>query len=154
MNMKKVFIIVTLLLGIAVVALLLTKPEPEKHYQAVRELAQCVMDQELTSDNVKSKIAKVGAEKLADLGIEGVDADMLEGLAADVDLTEVTEVGKSMAMTSAEMYLRSHFSVDDYVVVNVGMVNFRGRNLPITVGAFGKVFVLADEEQVKHILKY
>jgi hypothetical protein len=152
--MKRLFIIVTLLLGIAVVAMLLTKPEPEKHYQAVRELAQSVMDQELTSDNVKSKIAQVGAEKLADLGIEGVDADMLESLGADVDLTEVTEVGKSLAMTSADMYLRSHLTVDDYAVVNVGMVNFRGRSLPISVGVFGKVFVLADEEQVKQVLRY
>ena len=70
--MKRLFIIVTLLLGIAVVAMLLTKPEPEKHYQAVRELAQSVMDQELTSDNVKSSIAEMGAEKLSELGIMGL----------------------------------------------------------------------------------
>ena len=33
--MKKVFIVVTLLLGITLVAMLLTKPEPQAHYDAV-----------------------------------------------------------------------------------------------------------------------
>lgn len=152
--MKKAFIIVTLFLGIAVVAMILTKPMPEKHYDAVRGLAQSIVEQEVNSDKVKSKIAQVGAEKLADLGIEGVDAEMLEKLGADVDLTEVMETGREMAMGTAEMYLQSHLSVEDYLVVNMGLVNFRGRNLPLTFGIFGKVFVLADEEQVKHVLKF
>ena len=37
--MKKVFIVVTLLLGITLVAMLLTKPEPQAHYDAVVGLA-------------------------------------------------------------------------------------------------------------------
>ena len=34
-------------------------------------LAQSVVDQELTSDNVKRSIAQMGAEKLSELGIMG-----------------------------------------------------------------------------------
>ena len=151
--MKKVFILVTLVLGIALVVMLVTKPEPKEHYDAVRALAQNMVDKHVNSDNVKEKIAQVGAEKLADMGIDGVDAETLNKLGDNVDMTEVTETGKSMAMGAAEIYLQSHLTVDDYALVTVGMVNFRGKNLPITVGAFGKVFVLADEEQVKHVLK-
>ena len=66
------------LLGILLVAMLLTKPEPQAHYDAVVKLVQSVVDQEMTSDNVKKKMAQVGAEKLSELGIEGVDAEMLD----------------------------------------------------------------------------
>ena len=50
---------------------LLTKPEPKEHYDAMIGLAQSVVDQELTSDNVKRSIAQMGAEKLSELGIMG-----------------------------------------------------------------------------------
>ena len=148
--MKKGFIIVTMLLGVTVVAMLLTKPEPKEHYDAMIGLAQSVVDQELTSDNVKSQM---GAEKLSELGIDGVDAETLEKLGADVDLTEVTDLGKDMAMNTAGFYLQSHMKVDDYYVATVGMLNYRGTNLPVTLGIMGQVFVLVDKEQVKHLLK-
>ena len=99
--MKKVFIVVTVLLGVTLVVMMLTKPEPKAHFDAVVGMAQNVVDQELTSDNVKKTIAKVGAEKLAELGIEGLDAETLERLGAEVDLTGVTEVGKDVAMNTA-----------------------------------------------------
>jgi hypothetical protein len=150
--MKKVFIVVTLLLGVTLVAMTLTKPEPKAHYDAVVGLAQNVVDQEMNSDNVKKKIAQVGAEKLAELGIEGVDAGTLEKLGADVDLTKVTEIGKDVAMNTAGFYLQSHLTVNDYYVATVGMLNYRGRNLPVTMGVMGKVFLLVDEEQVKQMI--
>jgi hypothetical protein len=43
--------------------------------------------------------------------------------------------------------------VDDYYVATVGMLNYRGTNLPVTLGIMGQVFVLVDKEQVKHLLK-
>jgi hypothetical protein len=43
--------------------------------------------------------------------------------------------------------------VDDYYVVTVGMLNYRGRNLPVTVGIMGKVVLLVNEEQVKQMVK-
>ena len=58
--MKKLFIVVTLLLGVTLVAMVLTKPEPKAHYDAVVGLAQNVVDQEMSSDNVKKKIAQAG----------------------------------------------------------------------------------------------
>ncbi len=140
------------LLGILLVAMLLTKPEPQAHYDAVVELVQSVVDQEMTSDNVKKKMAQVGAEKLSELGIEGVDAEMLEKLGADVDLTEVTDLGKDVAKNTASYYLQSHLTVNDYYVVTVGILNYNGTNLPVTIGIMGKIFVLVDEEQVKHLL--
>ena len=151
--MKKGFIIVTMLLGVTVVAMLLTKPEPKEHYDAMIGLAQSVVDQELTSDNVKRSIAEMGAEKLSELGIDGVDAETLEKLGADVDLTEVTDLGKDMAMNTAGFSLQSHMKVDDYYVATVGMLNYRGTNLPVTLGIMGQVFVLVDKEQVEHLLK-
>lgn len=140
------------LLGILLVAMLLTKPESQAHYDAVVKLVQSVVDQEMTSDNVKKKMAQVGAEKLSELGIEGVDAEMLEKLGADVDLTEVTDLGKDVAKNTASYYLQSHLTVNDYYVVTVGILNYNGTNLPVTIGIMGKIFVLVDEEQVKHLL--
>ena len=151
--MKKLFIVVTLLLGVTLVAMMLTKPEPKAHYDAVVGLAQNVVDQEMSSNNVKKKIAQVGADKLAELGIEGVDAATLEKLGADVDLTKVTDIGKDVAMNTAGFYLQSHLTVDDYYVVTVGMLNHRGKNLPVTLGIMGKVVLLIDEQQVIQLVK-
>lgn len=151
--MKKGFIIVTFLLGVTLVAMLLTKPEPKKHYDAMIGLAQNVVDQEVTSNNVKKNMAQMGAKKLAELGIEGVDEEALEQLGADVDLTEVTELGKDLAMNTAGFYLQSHMKVNDYHVVTIGLLNYEGTNLPVTIGIMGKVFVLIDEEQVKRMLR-
>ena len=151
--MKKVFIIVTFVFGVALVAMLLTKPEPKEHYDAMIGLAQNVVDQEMTSNNVKKTMAEMGAKKLAELGIEGVDAATLEKLGAGVDLTEVTELGKDMAMNTAGFYLQSHMKVNDYHVVTIGLLNYKGTNLPVTIGAMGKVFVLVDDEQVKRLLR-
>ena len=151
--MKKVFIIVTFLLGVTLVAMLLTKPEPKKHYDAMIGLAQNVVDQEVTSNNVKKNMAQMGAKKLAELGIEGVDEEALEQLGADVDLTEVTELGKDLAMNTAGFYLQSHMKVNDYHVVTIGLLNYEGTNLPVTIGVMGKVFVLVDEEHVKRMLR-
>ena len=151
--MKKVFLLVMLLVGVALVAMTLTKPEPKAHFDAVVGLAQNVVDQELTSDNVKKKVAQVGAEKLAELGIEGLDAETLERLGAEVDLTGVTEVGKDMAMNTAGLYLQSHLTVNDYFFVTVGVLNHRGTNMPMTLGVMGKVFVLCNEEQVRHLVR-
>ena len=150
--MKKGFIIVTFLLGVTLVAMLLTKPEPKKHYDAMIGLAQNVVDQEVTSNNVKKNMAQMGAKKLAELGIEGVDEEALEQLGADVDLTEVTELGKDLAMNTAGFYLQSHMKVNDYHVVTIGLLNYEGTNLPVTIGIMGKVFVLIDEEHVKRML--
>ena len=151
--MKRLFIVVTVVLGVALVAMWMTKPEPKEHYDAMMEVAQNVVEQEMTSDNVKKKVAQMGAEKLSELGIEGVDAATLEKLGADVDLTEVTELGKGLVTNMAGFYLQSNMKVDDYYVVTVGMLNYRGVNLPVTVGLMGKVFILVDEEQVKRMLK-
>lgn len=151
--MKKAFIVVTFVLGVALVVMLLTKPEPKEHYDAMIGLAQNVVDQEMTSNNVKKTMAQMGAEKLAELGIEGVDAATLEKLGADVDLTEVTELGKDMAMNTAGFYLQSHMKVHDYHVATIGMLNYKGTNLPVTIGVMGKVFVLVDEGQARQMLR-
>ena len=151
--MKKVFIVVTIVLSVTLVAMMLTKPEPKEHYDAMIEVAQNVVDQEMTSDNVKKTIAQMGAEKPSEFGIEGVDAATLEKIGADVDLTEVTELGKVLVMNTAGFYLQSHMKVDDYYVATVGMLNYRGVNLPVTLGLMGKVFLLVDEEQVKHMVR-
>ena len=151
--MKKLFIVVTFVLGVALVAMILTKPEPKEHYDAMIGLAQNVVDQEVTSNNVKKTMAQMGAPKLAELGIEGVDEATLEQLGADVDLTEVTQLGKDMAMNTAGFYLQSHMKVHDYHVATIGLLNYDGTNLPVTIGIMGKVFMLIDEEQVKRMLR-
>jgi hypothetical protein len=151
--MKQVFIIVTLTLGVLLVVMLFTKPEPQQHYDAMMVVAEQVADQEMTSDNVKQVLARKTAEKLSEFGIEGIDAVMLEQLGAGVDLTEVTEQGREVAVDLAGVYLRSHMHVDDYYVATVGILNYRGLHLPVTVGALGKIFVLADEEAVTYLLR-
>ena len=151
--MKKLFIVVTFVLGVALVAMILTKPEPKEHYDAMIGLAQNVVDQEVTSNNVKKNMAQMGAKKLEELGLEGVDEEALEQLGADVDLTEVTELGKDLAMNTAGFYLQSHMKVNDYHVVTIGLLNYEGTNLPVTIGIMGKVFVLIDEEHVKRMLR-
>ena len=64
--MKKVFIVVTLLLGITLVAMLLTKPEPQAHYDAVVGLAQSVVDQEMNSGDVKGLVPDIISRKKID----------------------------------------------------------------------------------------
>ena len=124
--MKKVFIVVTFLLAVTLVAMLLTKPERKEHYDVVVGLTQNVVDQKTQG---------------------------LERLAESVDLPEVAQIGKDMAMTTAGFYLQSHLKVEDYFVVNVGMVNYKGMDIPITMGILGTVHRLVDEEQVRHLLR-
>lgn len=168
--LKRAFIIVTLVLGALVVVMALTVPDQQAHYDAVRQLAQSVVEKELTAESISDRLVKAGMEKLPELGVDlseedlknlGVDEEDLTRLGAqglakigeDMDLTEVKEVGTQMAMGAADMYLRSHMTVDNYVVVNIGWVTFHGHTLPITIGAFGKVFILADENQVRQLIK-
>lgn len=72
---------------------------------------------------------------------------------ADVDLTEVTDLGKDVVMNTAGFYLQSHMRVDDYYVATVCLLNYKGVNLPVTLGILGKVYVLVDEEQVKRMVR-
>ena len=130
--MKKVFIVVTFVLGVTLVAMMLTKPEPKEHYDVMIGMTQNMVDQEVTSDNVKKKIAQLGI---------------------DVDLTEVTELGKDLAMNTAGFYLQSHMKVEDYYVATVGTLNYSGVNLPVTLGCMGQVFLLVDEDQLKRMLR-
>ena len=124
--MKKVFFVVTLVLAVTVVAMLLTKPEPKEHFDAVLSLTQNVVDQE---------------------------AQGLEKLAEKVDMPEVAQFGKDLAMNTAGFYLQSHLKVEDYYVVNVGIVKYNGYDIPVTVGILGSVHRLVDEEQVRHLLR-
>lgn len=151
--MKKVFFVVTVVIGVALVAMMLNKPAPKEHFDAMIGVAQHVVDQEVTSDNVKRTIAQMGAEKLKEFGIEGIDAATLEKLGADVDLEEVTELGRDMMMNTAGYYLQSHMTVDDYYVATVGFLNYQGYNIPVTLGVMGKVYILVDEEQVRRMVR-
>ena len=120
--MKKVFVVVTFVLAATLVAMLLTKPQPQAHYDAVVALTQNVVDQE---------------------------AQGLEQLANSVDLPEVAQYGKDLAMNTAGFYLQSHLQVEDYYVVNVGLVMY----IPVTLGILGSVHRLVDEEQVSRLLR-
>ena len=151
--MKNVFIVMTLLLVVLLVAMGLKKPEPQEHFKAAMGLVQDMVDQEMTSDNVKKVLAQEGARKLEEWGISGVDAETLEKMGADVDLTGVTEVGKDVATMTVGAYLRSHFTVSDYYVVTVGMLDYKDTDLPVTVGILGKVFILVDKDQVRQLLR-
>ena len=102
----------------------LTKPEPWEHQAAVRELAIRVASQE--------------AAKL----------QLPEELPA-----EYVKLGEDMVMDAAGSFVQSNVQVDDYGVLSVGMVSFRGQTIPVTVGTFGKVFVLVDEEDVKRVIR-
>ena len=42
---------------------------------------------------------------------------------------------------------------NDYFFINVGTVNHHGTAYPVTIGAFNKVFLLVDEEQVKQVIR-
>ena len=151
--MKKLFIFVTILIGVALVVMTQTKPTPKEHFDAMMGVAQNVVNQEVTSGNVKSAIAQMGAEKLKEFGIDGVDAATLEKLGADVDLEEVTELGKDMVMNTAGYYLQSHMQVDDYYVATVGFLNYQGVNLPVTLGLLGKVYIMVGEDQIRHMVR-
>jgi hypothetical protein len=37
--------------------------------------------------------------------------------------------------------------------VTVGLLNYRGKTLPVTLGIMGKVVLLVNEEQVKQMVK-
>lgn len=65
----------------------------------------------------------------------------------------VAEKGVDMAMNAAGSFLQNNMEVDDYLVLSVGWVSYHGQTLPITVGTFGRVFVLADEQDIRNALK-
>ena len=56
--MKHAFIIVTLLLGVVLVVMIFTKPDEQKHYEAVTGLVQTVVEQEMCEDNLTERLAK------------------------------------------------------------------------------------------------
>ena len=66
---------------------------------------------------------------------------------------EVVNLGTQTAMGVANTYLRTNLMVNDYFFLNVGTVNRHGTAYPITIGAFNKVFLLVDEEQVRQAIK-
>ena len=66
---------------------------------------------------------------------------------------EIVNIGPETAMGVANMYLLSNLMVNDYFFINVGTVNHHGTAYPVTIGAFNKVFLLVDEEQVKQVIR-
>ena len=64
----------TVVIGVALVAMMLNKPAPKEHFDAMIGVAQHVVDQEVTSDNVKRTIAQMGAEKLKSVAIQVIAA--------------------------------------------------------------------------------
>ena len=66
---------------------------------------------------------------------------------------EIVNIGSETAMGVANMYLLSNLMVNDYFFINVGTVNHHGTAYPVTIGAFNKVFLLVDEEQVRQAIK-
>lgn len=66
---------------------------------------------------------------------------------------EVVNLGSETAMGVANMYLLNNLMVNDYFFINVGTVNRHGTAYPITIGAFNKVFLLVDEEDIKQAIK-
>ena len=125
-KMKNIFIVVTFILGVTLAAMMLTKPEAKEHYDAVVGLTQNVVNEE---------------------------AKDLEKLAESVDLSEVAQLGKDLAMNTAGFYLQSHLKVEDYTFVTIGMLNYDGMNIPVTLGILGKVYRLVDEDQVRRFIR-
>lgn len=73
---------------------------------------------------------------------------------ADIPLPqEFVSTGTDMAMGAAGAFLQSNMEVGDYFFLSVGFVNYHGQSVPVTVGAFGNVYVLVDEEDVKHMIR-
>ena len=134
---KRVFVLLTLVVAALLVVMVLTKPDPWKHQAEVRKMALNVASQEMANMKLPEKYAKHLPEEYANMELP----------------EEYAQMGTNMVMDAAGRYLQSNMHVDDYVVLSVGMVNYHGQTLPITVGAFGKVFVLADEEDVSHVIK-
>lgn len=125
---KKIFVFLTFVVIIVLVVMALTKPEPWEHQAAVRELAMKVVSQEVASVQLPKEMPAEFAE-------------------------QVTEKGLDMAMNAAGSFLQSNMQVEDYLVLSVGWVSYHGQTLPITVGTFGRVFVLADENDVRNALR-
>jgi hypothetical protein len=121
---KKIFVFLTLAVIITLVAMALTKPEAWQHYGEVRSLAMKVASQEAAKMQLPAELPE-----------------------------EYAKVGEEVVMDAAGSFIQSNMQVDDYVVLSVGIVNFRGQSLPITIGAFGKVFVLVDEEDIRRAIK-
>ena len=119
---KKLFVLLGLVVIVALVAMTFTKPDRQAHFNAVAQLAQNVVDKELS--NIPLPLPD-----------------------------EVVNFGSETAMGAANMYLLSNLMVNDYFFVNVGTVNHHGTAYPVTIGAFNKVFLLVDEEQVKQVIR-
>ena len=134
---KKVFIFLTFAVLVLLVVMALTKPEPWLHQAEVRKLAQSVASQKMSNIKLPEEYAEYLPEEYANMELP----------------EEYAQLGTDMITNAAGSFLQSNMRVDDYVVLSVGMVDFHGQTLPVTIGAFGKVFVLADEEDVRQVIR-
>ncbi|MBR6439294.1 MAG: hypothetical protein IKS65_08985 [Bacteroidales bacterium] len=113
--MKKLFIFIIILAALAIV-MKVTVPSPEKHYEVAAE--------KLT-ELFKEQVSNIeGMDELFEQ--YGVDADML----ADFALTQ--------------FQIEDLLTIKDCFIYNVGIVNYDGKDYPLTIGVFNHIFVTTD----------
>ncbi|UKK50855.1 hypothetical protein L6472_12720 [Prevotella sp. E13-17] len=125
--MKRVVVLIVLFAVALLAVLPFTKPSNLEHEAAVRSIAMKVANQKLADVPLPDAVAEAAPET-------------------------VSALGSVMAMQALDAFMRQHFKVRDYVFVTVGTVNYHGMNVPVTVGALGKVYLLTDEAKIQRII--
>ena len=65
----------------------------------------------------------------------------------------ITNAGLTAAMGFMDDYLDRKMVVKDYVVFSLGLVTYKGQQLPISVGVFNNVFLTAGYEELEKVAK-
>lgn len=70
-----------------------------------------------------------------------------------VDIPEEASVEATYeAMIRVDAYMHGHLEVKDYFLINVGVLDYRGKRYPITIGTMKHVYVLITEGQARKVL--
>jgi predicted transcriptional regulator len=86
--------------------------------------------------------------------VRGVAVKFVDQKVADSPVPEdLTTIGSVMAMSAVDQFLRQNMEVQDYMFVTVATVKYQGMNIPVSIGAFGKVRLLVDEGKLQHLIK-
>lgn len=121
--MKKFWIFILVLVALAV-AMKVTVPSVEKHYDVATErLSKFLEDEIMEGDDFDEMIDDYGIDKQA-----------------AVEFLKQGDMYKTMIRYNVENMLK----MKDYFVCNVGKVTYDDKVYPLTIGVFGHVFVMTD----------
>lgn len=125
--MNKILVAIILVLAVAL-AMVVTCPDKQAHQEAI-------------INEVKAAVTAY----IEDETKEDDKSDSEKRALANV----VSDFGVLVASQLADYHLDANLEVDNYFVISVGTIEIDEKKTPVTIGAFGHIFVLFSEKMHK-----